>query len=125
MLLYIRKHFAMLSHASLTRGDMMPGPYTHLPRLTSLRCGVLQAAGSAGAGALPEPTEAELEELYQAVDFHPEEQQAAAAAASRAGGGAGPGVHLSLDCLVTKASLLLQEAPQQQAAQQAAEQEHL
>lgn len=56
--------------------------------------------------ALPEPTEAELEELYQAVDFHPEEQQAAAAASGRAGGGAA-GLHLSLDCLVSSTSLLL------------------
>lgn len=67
---------------------------------------MLQASG--GAGALPEPTEAELEELYRSVDFHPEEQQAAAAAAPRAGAA---GLHLTLDCLVTSASLLLLEAP--------------
>ncbi|PSC70464.1 Methionine gamma-lyase isoform A [Micractinium conductrix] len=73
------------------------------------------AAGEAGAGALPEPTEAELEELYEAVDFHPEEQQAAAAAASRAGGAA-TGLHLSLDVLVSKASLLLLDAPPAAAA---------
>lgn len=66
-----------------------------------------QARSGSGAAALPEPTEAELEELYQAVDFHPEEQQAAAAAASRAGGAAAAGLHLTLDCLLTTASLLL------------------
>ena len=76
-----------------------------------LHCLSLQA----GAGALPEPTEAELEELYEAVDFHPEEQQAAAAAASRAGGAA-TGLHLSLDVLVSKASLLLLDAPPAAAA---------
>ncbi len=66
-----------------------------------------QARSGSGAAALPEPTEAELEELYQAVDFHPEEQQAAAAAASRAGGAAAAGLHLTVDCLISKASLLL------------------
>lgn len=65
----------------------------------------MQAGG--GAGALPEPTEAELEELYRSVDFHPEEQQAAAAAVARAGAA---GLHLTLDCLVSGASLLLLEA---------------
>lgn len=49
--------------------------------------------------------------MYQAVDFHPEEQQAAAAAASsRGGGAAATGLHLSLDCLISKASLLLQDS---------------
>lgn len=80
-----------------------------LPQTSRLRPVVShpQARSGSGAAALPEPTEAELEELYQAVDFHPEEQQAAAAAASRAGGAAAAGLHLTLDCLLTKASLLL------------------
>lgn len=74
----------------------------HSPRRSA------QARG--GSTALPEPTEAELEELYQAVDFHPEEQQAAAAAVSRAGAGPAVSLSLSLDCLVSKASLLLVDA---------------
>lgn len=66
-----------------------------------------QARSGSGAAALPEPTEAELEELYQAVDFHPEEQQAAAAGGHAGGGGGAAGLHLTLDCLLSKASLLL------------------
>jgi hypothetical protein len=74
-------------------------------------CAVQVGVGGAAA-ALPEPTEAELEELYQAVDFHPEEEvQQAAAAAGRAGAGAAFGLHLSLDCLISSASLMLLEAP--------------
>lgn len=80
---------------------LSPSVTQGLPRLPAL---LLQASG--GAGALPEPTEAELEELYRSVDFHPEEQQAAAAAGPRGAGG----LHLSLDCLVGGASLLLLDA---------------
>ena len=76
------------------------------------RCIPVQVGVGGAAAALPEPTEAELEELYQAVDFHPEEEvQQAAAAAGRAGAGAASGLHLSLDCLISSASLMLLEAP--------------
>ena len=88
----------------------------------------LQVRSGTGA-ALPEPTEDELEELYRAVDFHPEEEQQAAAAAAAAADAAGApagasagasrgsaaspasGLHLSLRCLVAATSLLLRDAP--------------
>jgi hypothetical protein len=91
---------------------------------------VVQGANGS-ATALAEPTEAELAELYEAVDFHPEEQAAAAAAASTATAAAPgdrvaaagtTGLHFSLDLLVSSASLLLLErgvlvAVEQQQAQ--------
>jgi hypothetical protein len=98
-----------------------PGaPADGAARRKTISWGLARAAGVLGyvprsedaEVALPAPSDSEVQELYAAVDFHPDDELAAAgaaaggapAAAAAAGAGA---VHLTLGCLVSSASLSL------------------
>ena len=77
-----------------------------LSKVSSFLGYVPRAEGA--AGALPAPSETDMQDLYSAVDFHPEQQQSQQQQ-QQSQQQQQRGLQLSLDCLVSQAGLVLRE----------------